>query len=724
MSKQQQAVFHTLNLREPINKQQKQQELKQNARQRQKTYLKDLLVQNFMKKYSQKLTSNNKSAAQTSIIITNIIGNQIENFLDKEQLTQKNLKQFEKDLEGILERDPRINSLLDPVYQDSKNNRLGSDQQQLQVLQSRKNSQTLDGYLASIGNNKQNNVNVSQQNLTLPKILSATPTREDPKTSLNYQKNRLNALVKNQSNKFGSLIEPKSQGTSPYGLNPMKQSQSNMSTIVIGGNPFTDKPYNNLGGSIAQANKSQFGGNNILNSSRVQNNQTMQNNGFQHQNSNVRNSYSQFPITRKNNIGGERGETSKSFADLRLASGKIGMRDIEVDSIPSDLSGDEWNEIVKFEKEKFEEEKQKQKEDFLYKRKMIKETLDKQLKDRNQRIKQEQEEKKKFDTILLQTAKQQIDEETKKNMALKNKIYEQKNMRDIQLQQAQQKKSIDFMNQRENEIEIVSKLRSEIETEKKQKQEKKMKEREQAWKVINENQEYKQKQIQDKEKERDRDNKMLEEYNKLLEQQEKKRADEWNQRENRIQSLMNKMADTVVKRSNQAEKEVENRVMRYQLDKEERDRLADQKKKEQMRRKHQEIKEKLDQQMNEKKKQKEHESFVNDDYMKKWIDITEKDANERKQKEMEHKQKQREVQDFLLKQMGTEIHQDGVPSVVSHTKRKPNGKNSVPMTAEELRLNKQLLKEISKKKKEKMGMNGSQAYGNGMSELALSEYHQ
>ena len=71
----------------------------------------------------------------------------------------------------------------------------------------------------------------------------------------------------------------------------------------------------------------------------------------------MRNSYSQFPITRKNNIGGERGETSKSFANLRLASGKIGMRDIEVDSIPSDLSGDEWNEIVKFEKEKFEEEK-------------------------------------------------------------------------------------------------------------------------------------------------------------------------------------------------------------------------------------------------------------------------------------------------------------------------------------------------------------------------------
>ena len=61
------------------------------------------------------------------------------------------------------------------------------------------------------------------------------------------------------------------------------------------------------------------------------------------------------------------------------------------------------------------------------------------------------------------------------------------------------------------------------------------------------------------------------------------------------------MADTVVKRSNQAEKELENRVMRYQYDKEEKDRLAEQKKKDDMRKKHLEIKEKLDLQMNERK---------------------------------------------------------------------------------------------------------------------------
>lgn len=48
--------------------------------------------------------------------------------------------------------------------------------------------------------------------------------------------------------------------------------------------------------------------------------------------------------------------------------------------------------------------------------------------------------------------------------------------------------------------------------------EKKKNERDQAWKVINENQEYKQKQLLEKEKERERENKMMEEYNKMLEQ--------------------------------------------------------------------------------------------------------------------------------------------------------------------------------------------------------------
>lgn len=85
--------------------------------------------------------------------------------------------------------------------------------------------------------------------------------------------------------------------------------------------------------------------------------------------------------------------------------------------------------------------------------------------------------------------------------------------------------------------------------------------------------------------------------------------------------------------------------------------------------------------------------------MKKWIDISEKDANDRKMKDDQHRQKQKEVQDFLLKQMGEVPNDNGVHSVVMMSKRK--GNINVPMTSDEIRINKQLLKEISRKKKEK-----------------------
>ena len=45
------------------------------------------------------------------------------------------------------------------------------------------------------------------------------------------------------------------------------------------------------------------------------------------------------------------------------------------------------------------------------------------------------------------------------------------------------------------------------------------------------------------------------------------------------------MADTVVKRNNQQEKELERKVVQYQIEKEERDRRMEELKKEEMRRK-------------------------------------------------------------------------------------------------------------------------------------------
>ncbi len=69
----------------------------------------------------------------------------------------------------------------------------------------------------------------------------------------------------------------------------------------------------------------------------------------------------------------------------------------ERDSLPSDISGDEWTEIVKFQKEKFDEERLKKQEEFLKKRRQIKETLDSQLKEQHLRKIKEKSEKFQFD---------------------------------------------------------------------------------------------------------------------------------------------------------------------------------------------------------------------------------------------------------------------------------------------------------------------------------------
>ena len=106
-------------------------------------------------------------------------------------------------------------------------------------------------------------VSSSQQILTLPKISAVTPTRDESssKGNLSFQRNRLNSLIKNQPlNKVGAEI--KSSVTSPYGVGQMRQSQSNMSTIIINknsSNSIIDKPYLNQGNSVSQLNQLNSG---------------------------------------------------------------------------------------------------------------------------------------------------------------------------------------------------------------------------------------------------------------------------------------------------------------------------------------------------------------------------------------------------------------------------------------------------------------------------------
>lgn len=87
--------------------------------------------------------------------------------------------------------------------------------------------------------------------------------------------------------------------------------------------------------------------------------------------------------------------------------------------------------------------------------------------------------------------------------------------------------------------------------------------------------------------------------------------------------------------------------------------------------------------------------------MQKWMQMAEEDNLKRKQEEEVGKKKKIEVKDFLLMQIqGSSLHTSisANEKTLTESAKKHAGK---AMNVEELRINKQLLKEISRKKKEK-----------------------
>ena len=118
--------------------------------------------------------------------------------------------------------------------------------------------------------------------------------------------------------------------------------------------------------------------------------------------------------------------------------------------------------------------------------------------------------------------------------------------------------------QRSKEIEEVKKLQVEIEQEKVEKIQKRKKERDEAQKIIKANEEEKKKRVALKEAEKMEQIKLMEDYNRILDQQEKQRAEEFERRDKRIRDAMNRMGD-VKKKSDKAEKEFELKILKESL---------------------------------------------------------------------------------------------------------------------------------------------------------------
>ena len=80
-------------------------------------------------------------------------------------------------------------------------------------------------------------------------------------------------------------------------------------------------------------------------------------------------------------------------------------------------------------------------------------------------------------------------------------------------------------------------------------------------KVIKENEVERQRRMDEKQAEKERAQKLIADAIRHGEEQDRKRAEAWAARENRIQEAMGRMAETVIKKSNAAEKEMEMRLL-------------------------------------------------------------------------------------------------------------------------------------------------------------------
>jgi len=168
----------------------------------------------------------------------------------------------------------------------------------------------------------------------------------------------------------------------------------------------------------------------------------------------------------------------------------------------------------------------------------------------------------------------------------------------------------------------------------------------------------------------------------MLEKQEQDRANEFKAREDRAQDFMNRMADTVIKNMDDKQREEENKIKRYETEKEMRERLEDERRFKKMKGDQHRMRDFLNKQMEEKKRRENMDKYLNDEQAGMWKQDQANYKEEERRLNCKISQINKENAEFLKKQM-------------EDKQRKDRAK----MNKQEFLLNKPLLKEINEKKR-------------------------
>jgi hypothetical protein len=131
--------------------------------------------------------------------------------------------------------------------------------------------------------------------------------------------------------------------------------------------------------------------------------------------------------------------------------------------------------------------------------------------------------------------------------------------------------------------------------------------------------------MQDLEVEKEKAVQMIAENEKRQDQAAQKRQDEWDKRDQKMKNAMGRMADTVLKKNNEAEKVIEKRALQYALEKDKREENAEKQKKQATRQRDIDIKRTLDQQIQERNQTKVDEMEKNKVFIQMVLDRDEFD---------------------------------------------------------------------------------------------------
>jgi len=96
----------------------------------------------------------------------------------------------------------------------------------------------------------------------------------------------------------------------------------------------------------------------------------------------------------------------------------------------SQISRDEWGEVQKYGAILEQESKEKERNDFVQKQRLVKQTLDQQVQEQRKFKLQKERENKDLDKMIIDADRAHVEKENQKKALLQQKVMEAKQMRD------------------------------------------------------------------------------------------------------------------------------------------------------------------------------------------------------------------------------------------------------------------------------------------------------